>query len=120
MMSETNTSGGASVTGNVDTGSFTGRDSRQQSDQRGGSVHFQSQDNAILWQAIIELGDKISSVREKLDDLPNRVAKLEVQFQPVPVPLPVIYLPPWLVILLIMLFVAVVGGVAYLWGSGGG
>lgn len=76
-------------------------------DQRGGSVTFQSQDNAILWQAIIELGNSISSVREKLDDLPNRVAKLEVQFQPVPMPLPIIYPPLWAVLSLTFVIVVI-------------
>lgn len=106
-----NTGGGAATNEARVAGDFTGRDARQH-------VTFQSTDNAIIWNAIIDLGNSISSVREKLDDLPNRVAKLEVQFQPLPIPLPVTYVPTWIIAMLIVLGMLFVGGAAFLLGKG--
>lgn len=73
-MNETQTGGGAAVRGNVDTGGdFAGRD------RMASNIHFSSQDNARIWEQLIALGDKISQVNIRLDDLPDRVKILEVR-----------------------------------------
>ena len=98
-MTEINTQGGAAVQGDVAAHDLTMRD---RYDQRasGSSVTFQNPDSAELWRAILSLGaqmcemqsrlsDRISGVDFKLDDLPNRVNKLEVKVDPLPIPVPV-------------------------------
>lgn len=88
-------------------GNITGRDDAR---HQVGSVTFQSNDNAILWNAIISLGDKIGEVREKLDDLPNRVAKLEVARLEIKVdPLPVVIYPPLWVWIAAVVVAALIG-----------
>lgn len=79
-MTETRTGGGASVGRDVETGGdLTGRD------RMASSIHFSNQDNAMIWREIIALGDKITEVRIRLDDLPARVGVLEVRLQVQPV-----------------------------------
>jgi len=101
MGDEIQTGGGAAM-GDAHTRDFTARDSSQQ--HTGSSVTFQNPDSAELWRAIItvsnqlselqaRLNDKINDVAFKLDDLPNRVNKLEVKVDPVPVPIPVVGVP---------------------------
>lgn len=102
----TNTGGAAAVQGDVHTGggNMTGHDSvRYAPNTTTGNVTFGNQDNAILMNAIITMGNqvnerinavgndlnnKINTVDVKLDDLPARVGKLEVKVEPVPVPIP--------------------------------
>lgn len=97
------------------------RQYEQRDDQRGGNVTLQmpplqSQDSIALWQEIQRIVQKIYDVDFKLDDLPRRVSKLEVQIQPVPVP--IVYVPPWLAILLIALGSIIVVGAAFVIGRG--
>jgi hypothetical protein len=91
---------------NVDARREDARRYDQRDDRRGGNVTFQNQDNAVLWNAIVALGDKISEVRERLDSLPERVAHLELK--PVPIPISVTYPPLW-VILVLLIVCAVIG-----------
>lgn len=93
----------------------------QWDDQRGGNVTLQmpplqSPDSVALWQEIQRVGQKIYDVDFKLDDLPKRVGKLEVQIQPVP--LPVTYIPTWLAILLIAMGSIIVVAAAFVVGRG--
>lgn len=97
------------------------RQYEQRDDQRGGSVTLQmpplqNPDSVALWQEIQKVGQKIYDVDFKLDDLPGRVGRLEVQIQPVP--LPVTYIPTWLAILLIALGSIIVVAAAFVVGRG--
>lgn len=71
------TGGGVMVDGFVKTegGKFIGRDAIDKANSPSQVVSFISPDNAILWTEITKL------VRS-LDDLPNRVGKLEVVYKP--------------------------------------
>jgi hypothetical protein len=105
MMDETNTQGGAAVQGDARAErDLTMRDRYEQQH----SVTFQNPDSAELWRAILALGtqmsemqarlsDRINAVDFKLDDLPNRVGKLEIKVDPeqLPVMIP-IFLALWI------------------------
>lgn len=125
-MNET-TSEGAAITGSVATsgGGFTGRDATHRYGNEGSSITFQNQDNAVLWNALITMGGKMQDVAVKLDDLPNlvgkmgtmvstleeRVGKIELRIEPVPVTIPIPVLAPvysrdWIIVVLIVLIVA--------------
>ena len=86
------------------------RNYEQRDDSRGGNVTFQNADNAVLWQELRMVNEKISEVRFLLDDIPNRVRILEVKIDPLPVtvPIPVVYPPTWLIIILVII-IAVIG-----------
>lgn len=77
---QTDTAGGAATQGNVVSDRFTGRDDlRNYQDHRSGNVTFQNPDNAVLLTAIFATNDRVAAVDSKLDNLPDRVAKLEVR-----------------------------------------
>jgi hypothetical protein len=77
----------------------------QRQDAYGGSVSISNRNDDSLWQAVMGLDEKISGVRERLDDLPNRVKtleKLDVRIDPS-------FSPTfWALVILIVVIVAVV------------
>ncbi len=110
MSDKTHTGGGAAIEGDVGTGGgdMVGRDKHQartdhRVEQLAANVTFQSQDTAVLWQEIRRVNERVGDVRFLLDDLPNRVARLEVQVQPiqVPIPVPIIHPLVWAVITIV-------------------
>lgn len=74
-MTETNTGGGASVGGDAKTGAFTGRDDRSQS-MRAGDTYVGAAGDFPLWK-LIEMDGNIRALVIQMDDLPNRVGRLE-------------------------------------------
>jgi hypothetical protein len=44
---------------------------------RSGDVYFNNQDNLQIWMKLIELASKLSDLTMQMDDLPNRVGRLE-------------------------------------------
>jgi hypothetical protein len=91
------TGGGANVEGDVRAGGdFTGRDYetiraqvireiKEQNAQeikelnakQSSTMNFNNQDNMQIWVKILEMSNEISALAAKLDDLPNRVGRLE-------------------------------------------
>lgn len=103
----TDTGGGAAVQGNVETGGghVIGRDDMRYSPSGNISgVTFTNQDNAMLWNALIALSEKVNVVDVKLDDLPNRVGKLEVKVDPASVPIALTFPPTFWAMMAIIAF----------------
>jgi hypothetical protein len=87
------------------------RNYEQRDDSRGGNVtfqqapSFQSQDSGFLWRELRAVTTEIAFVREKLDDLPTRVGKLEIMPPPRPW--------SWVIVVILTVFVlTVVGSIA--------
>lgn len=105
----TDTGGGVAVQGGVETGGgkMTGRDDvRYSPNATTGSITFGNQDNAILWNAIVMLGDRlnerINTIDVKLDDLPARVGKLEVRVPPITVPVALAFPPTFWAVMVVI------------------
>lgn len=91
MVDETS-AGGAAIDGNVSSGggNVTGRDDRRDPRQRSDqNITFTSQDNLTLYLTLQDMradirqnNAYISDVNVRLDDLPNRVSKLEIVLKP--------------------------------------
>lgn len=107
----TDTGGGAAVQGGVTTGGghVTGRDDvRYAPNATTGNITFGNQDNAILMNAIITMGDRlntrINAIDVKLDDLPGRVGKLELKVDPKSVPITLAFPPTFWAMIVIIAF----------------
>lgn len=84
-------------------------DQRYDSPSGSQQVTFQNPDSARIWEALERVGNRVNNVDVKLDDLPNRVFKLEAIVTPLPVPVvPSVFNPPiWMIVLLIFLSIIV-------------